>query len=126
MGTHPIFESDFDCLTEMNSALMAQIQGGKGLKKVPAHEKNDRSEVKTGNAGVKNGPISGGRGPPPPNTRPTPNYGGGGSLFDELRKRQNGGTAHRGPPLPPHNNYSTICNRPPPNLPSSKPPNSFA
>ena len=30
---------------------MAQIQGGKGLKKVPAHEKNDRSEVKTGNAG---------------------------------------------------------------------------
>ena len=35
----------------MNSALMAQIQSGKGLKKVPAHEKNDRSEVQTGNAG---------------------------------------------------------------------------
>ena len=30
----------------MNSALLSQIQGGKGLKKVSAHEKNDRSAVK--------------------------------------------------------------------------------
>ncbi len=30
----------------MNSALLSQIQSGKGLKKVPAHAKNDRSEVK--------------------------------------------------------------------------------
>ena len=30
----------------MNAALLSQIQGGKGLKKVPAHEKNDRSDVK--------------------------------------------------------------------------------
>lgn len=30
----------------MNAALLSQIQGGKGLKKVAAHEKNDRSEVK--------------------------------------------------------------------------------
>jgi hypothetical protein len=30
----------------MNNALLSQIQSGKGLKKVAAHEKNDRSEVK--------------------------------------------------------------------------------
>ena len=30
----------------MNAALLSQIQNGKGLKKVAAHEKNDRSEVK--------------------------------------------------------------------------------
>ena len=35
----------------MNAALMAQIQGGKGLRKVPAHEKNDRSEVQTRGGG---------------------------------------------------------------------------
>ena len=32
----------------MNASLMAQIQKGKGLKKVPAHEKNDRSEAEAG------------------------------------------------------------------------------
>jgi len=26
MGTHPIFESDFDCLTDMNNGLHAFIQ----------------------------------------------------------------------------------------------------
>lgn len=33
----------------MNAALMAQIQQGKGLKKVPAHQKRDASAAVAGN-----------------------------------------------------------------------------
>merc|ERR1711936_1527662 len=32
MGTHPIFESDFDCLTEVKSAKMAKAPSGGGKK----------------------------------------------------------------------------------------------
>merc|ERR1711910_257035 len=32
MGTHPIFESDFDCLTEVKSAKMAKAASGGGKK----------------------------------------------------------------------------------------------
>merc|ERR1711990_824044 len=35
MGTHPIFESDFDCLTEFQSATMAMAQQAKFKLKLP-------------------------------------------------------------------------------------------
>ncbi|CBY12406.1 unnamed protein product [Oikopleura dioica] len=53
----------------MNSALLSQIQGGKGLKKVPAHAKNDRSEIKGSGdvVGASNNNSQGAsRGPPMP------------------------------------------------------------
>merc|ERR1739838_1094261 len=33
MGTHPIFESDFDCLTDFGFVIMAPKQGGKAGRK---------------------------------------------------------------------------------------------
>jgi len=33
MGTHPIFESDFDCLTEIREKLLGDIQGEVEIKK---------------------------------------------------------------------------------------------
>merc|ERR1712110_502349 len=35
MGTHPIFESDFDCLTEMVKRVAAHIRGMKFPKRQP-------------------------------------------------------------------------------------------
>merc|ERR1712212_1245115 len=32
MGTHPIFESDFDCLTDMSSAEELKVKGNKALQ----------------------------------------------------------------------------------------------
>jgi len=42
----------------MNSALLQQIQGGKGLKKVAAHEKKDASAVKGAGAIVGESPAN--------------------------------------------------------------------
>jgi len=33
MGTHPIFESDFDCLTELVQKWARRIKEGKGSRK---------------------------------------------------------------------------------------------
>merc|ERR1711935_1161741 len=52
MGTHPIFESDFDCLTEhkMSDVEMevtpAEVEQAKLAKKVPNKEKDKFGDVK--------------------------------------------------------------------------------
>merc|ERR1712158_171532 len=40
MGTHPIFESDFDCLTDFRSDMRAELCHFSGLKIHPGHGMN--------------------------------------------------------------------------------------
>jgi len=42
MGTHPIFESDFDCLTEMLSRLVRYLHAGRSLSAIEASSPFDK------------------------------------------------------------------------------------
>merc|ERR1712168_754518 len=64
MGTHPIFESDFDCLTEMSLAELAKRHREKGgNKSVTDRNSGDKSRLTLGDAkkkksGASNGSLS--------------------------------------------------------------------
>merc|ERR1711892_262699 len=45
MGTHPIFESDFDCLTEKKSENAKKHKTNGAARKLQAHRKSGRGNV---------------------------------------------------------------------------------
>ena len=103
----------------MNAALLQQIQGGKGLKKVPDSQKNDRSQAQAGavvGAKPAGRPASGGTARPPMPKGPPP----GNNFLAQLQQKQHqraGGKS--GFPAAPAPQVPSSANKyPPPPKPS--------
>lgn len=113
----------------MDASLLKAIQGGKGLKKVPDSQKNDRSAAQGGNVGGAAKPANSTARQPnnqssnSNSSRPAPSYGGssgGMSMMDEIRLKQQ--RRAQGGASPSKNSYAPKPipkkNFPAPNLPT--------